>query len=99
MSDELSEKLKTKKGQAVLNRVLDELLHARTPEYKTGVRVATKELYLLAVEWVVMNEDVGKTAEEAKGIISICLIADVFKKNRLTLARDIIRGKKRLGLI
>lgn len=90
----LLERLKTKEGQATLRRVVAETLAAKTPEYKMGKKAAKKALLDEAIEWIAMNDDVGDKAPDACGALTVALVADVFGKSRLEVARAVVKIKK-----
>jgi hypothetical protein len=52
--------------------------------------------YRDGVEWIAFNDEPGsRDAEEVAGYVSTCLLADLFGKDRATVAKDIVRAREK----
>jgi hypothetical protein len=55
--------------------------------------------YRKAVEWIAHNDEPGdRDPESVSEFISTLLVADIFGKEPLTVARAIIRYRERIGV-
>lgn len=57
--------------------------------------------YADAVEWIAFNDAAGDEAseEEVAGFVSTLLVADVFNKQPQKVAKDILRFRKKHGIL
>jgi hypothetical protein len=56
--------------------------------------------YREAVEWIALNDSAGDDdpPEILSGLVTVCLIADLFGESTERVARDVIRVRRREGL-
>jgi hypothetical protein len=94
MDKEIERKLATKAGQKKLGQIVAALIAENTPEYKLGKKEKAKELLNVAIEWIACNDDTTGTIRETSSLISILLVADVFGKSPMTIAREVRLAKQ-----
>jgi hypothetical protein len=57
--------------------------------------VAKRPGYREAVEWIARNDDPGEmSADPVSGLISVALVADLFGKEQIEVARAVIRFRR-----
>lgn len=68
---------------------------SRKPRPAT-VAKAKRPGYREAVEWIALNDETGETDVEAmSGLISIAMVADLWGKDSMTVAKAVIAKRKR----
>jgi hypothetical protein len=59
--------------------------------------------YHFAVAWIAENDDAGSIdatdLDVVSGYISVLLIADIFQKNAIAVANDVVRYRKKKGIL
>ena len=59
-------------------------------------RVTKRASYREAVQWIAVNDEPGeKDVEVMQGMISVCLVADIFGADQAVVAKDVMRARER----
>lgn len=60
--------------------------------------VSKRASYRAGVDWIALNDETAELdVEVVQGMISVCLLADLFEKHQEDVAADVVRQRKKIG--